>query len=94
MPYPHPLVTLLAAQRIKLGWTQEAVARRINVAQNCLSQWETGNNSPPLPRLEAYATAVGLRLELVPAADESGGGGAVKRNPLQRDHLLTLSPNP
>jgi transcriptional regulator with XRE-family HTH domain len=66
MPYPHPLVSQLAARRLSLGWTQHDLAMRIGVSQNAVSQWETGRSDLPLVRLLAYAAAVGLRVELRP----------------------------
>ncbi|MEV6035983.1 helix-turn-helix transcriptional regulator [Nonomuraea sp. NPDC052116] len=69
--YPHALVADLIARRHQLGWTQQALGRRINVAQGTVAQWESGRNLPPIDRLESYAAAVGLRLALVPAEQQS-----------------------
>jgi transcriptional regulator with XRE-family HTH domain len=68
MPYPHPLVTRLAARRVELGWTQQALAARLHVSQNAVSQWETGRSLPPLHLMEEYAAAVGLRVDLLVAS--------------------------
>lgn len=60
--YPLPLINEIAARRVALGLSQEAVAARIGVRGVTVSWWETGRCSPPLPRLLAYADAVGLQV--------------------------------
>ncbi|MGW4406562.1 helix-turn-helix domain-containing protein [Nonomuraea sp. NPDC004702] len=63
----HALVAELRDRRYELGWTQQAVARRLHVSQNAVSQWESGRSLPPLDRLESYAAVLGLRVALIPA---------------------------
>ena len=64
---PEPssgLVARLRAKRIELGITQSEIARRLGISQNHVSVLENGVKTPSIERVEAYASALGVRLSL------------------------------
>lgn len=63
----HPLITLLAAERVHQGITVPALARRTGYEDATVYGWEAGRKAPSLERLEDYANALGYRLALHPA---------------------------
>lgn len=71
MPDLHPLVAALRDRRRALGLSQDAVAARSGLTQACVSRYESGQRTPGLHSVQAYAAAVGLRLELVPAETQA-----------------------
>ncbi len=49
--------------RIQKNLTQDALAERLHVTRQAVSNWETGKNQPDLAMLEAAAKALDLELE-------------------------------
>lgn len=47
--------------------SQEWLAEQLKVTQAAVSKWESGLQSPSLPMLEAWAGALGLQVQLMPA---------------------------
>lgn len=76
VPPDLPIHRLLAERRKDLGYTQEAVAKRLFVSPASVAQWEGG--SLPMKHAPAYARLLGMRLLLVPDGEQldlfSGGG--------------------
>lgn len=60
----HPLITLLAAERVHRGITVPALARRMGYEARTIYDWEAGRKAPSLERLEDYANALGYQLAL------------------------------
>lgn len=67
MTRPHPLMAQLQAERQRQNLTVAAIARRVGYTADAMRKWERGTNVPDLDRLDDYATALGLRVQLVPA---------------------------
>lgn len=62
----HPLVALLATERIVLGIPQSVVAAASGLNRNTLSTIETGKRGSSLHTFEAYARGMGYALQLIP----------------------------
>lgn len=62
--HPDPLVATLRTIRRATGTTQAALAHTAGVDRTSLTGWETGRFQPPLPRLRAWAQALGYDLVL------------------------------
>ena len=56
--------------RLRRGLTQDALAEKLHVTRQAVSNWETGKNQPDLDMLEAIATA--LEVEVAALFSESG----------------------
>lgn len=67
----HPLITLLAAERVHRGVPVPALARRMGYEARTLYDWEAGRKAPSLERLEDYANALGYQLALQAAPPPS-----------------------
>lgn len=52
------------------GVTQIAVAARLGVKPSTLADFESGRDNPTLERLESYAAAYGVLLEVVAFSDD------------------------
>lgn len=59
---PHPLISLLAAERRALRVSQQAVADACGLERHTVSDWEVGRRTPLLTNLAAYARVVGMAL--------------------------------
>lgn len=46
--------------RKKLGIKQKIVAEKLHVRQSTVCMWETGKSRPPLKKIPALATALGV----------------------------------
>ena len=66
---PHPIIVALRAARHTQGLSQEAIGLRIGVPAATVSTWETGQYTPALTSVAAYAEALGLTLTLTPKED-------------------------
>lgn len=56
----------------KLGWTQAELAERMGVNKNTISQYKTGERTPPMDRLEELVNALGVSLpEFFACKDET-----------------------
>lgn len=55
----------LRERRRALGLNQTEVATALGVTHSALSRWESGDRDPSVAELEAWARAVGLRVEIV-----------------------------
>lgn len=52
----------IRAQRIRLGWTQDELARRMDVRQGTVHKWEAGKATPPIYTLERLAAVLEVTL--------------------------------
>ncbi|MGH2562523.1 MAG: helix-turn-helix domain-containing protein [Thermomicrobiales bacterium] len=60
---------LVRDARLKMGWTQDELAKRIGIDKGYISAIEVGTRRWPLEHIEALATTLGLDyLEMVVAA--------------------------
>ena len=70
---PSPIVAALTRARIAARLadggpaTQSWLARKLGVSATTVSGWELGRYDLPTGKAEAWAAALGLRLELLPA---------------------------
>lgn len=64
----------LKARREALGWSLQELGERCAIDEQFLVEWERGLGSPRLDAVAAWASALGLKLALAPAA-ESGRRG-------------------
>ncbi len=60
------LLSTLAAERRRRGFSQSDVAVYLGVARPTVSLWETGGQIPSLPTFRRYADAMGMVPVLVP----------------------------
>ncbi len=68
------LLRKLAGERERAGLSQTRVAARMGTSQSSISRLEAGEANPTLSTLEAYAIAIGKRLQwslVEPAAADS-----------------------
>lgn len=63
----HPLVVELRVHRIRADMSMNEVMRKTGLNISTISEMEAGHYWPTLKSLEAYASAVGLRLALIPS---------------------------
>lgn len=70
--------------RVEHGMTQQALAERLNVTRQAVSQWENGNTEPDLDTLAAIAAAFGLDITDV----ISGNKTSKTSSPLRRKRYL------
>ena len=61
----------IAAQRRKLGLSQEELAARLNVTRQAVSKWETGTSTPELETLVALAKTFGVTTDYLLSVEES-----------------------
>lgn len=78
-PVLDPIVAQLRAERLRRRrleparsgrWTQKDIADRLGTHQSTVSEWESGMNLPPLPRLRAWSELFDLTLVLLNSAGE------------------------
>jgi transcriptional regulator with XRE-family HTH domain len=62
------VMRLLVAARVAQGVTQLQIARRIGVSRQAIAAWENGVNVPAADKLFVWASFLGLRLSVAPAA--------------------------
>lgn len=68
------LAAAIAALRIKRGFTQGELSRRLSITRASVSQWENGGTSPRLNELPNVADALGTdTVALVRLACKLGG---------------------
>lgn len=60
-----PIVAQLRDRRHTLGLSQRAAAKLAGLSRLTVWRWERGVHTPSYPELLAYATALGVRLEVV-----------------------------
>lgn len=77
----HPLSARLGANarlaRKRLGWTQTEVAQRLGISLMSYSRFETGQQTPALPRLAQLADILGIPFTSLLIGPDSGGVHAV-----------------
>jgi ribosome-binding protein aMBF1 (putative translation factor) len=56
------LVREIVAARVRLGWTQEELARRMGTGQSAIARLERGLSSPRVATLQRLAEVTGSRL--------------------------------
>lgn len=66
--YVDPIVTVLVAERVRRGWTQREVVRRLGVSSATVCNWERGENSPTLAHLHAWAAVLDVQVTLTLAS--------------------------
>lgn len=54
---------LLIQRRKQLGFSQEALAEKIQVSRQAISKWENGDSYPDLPKLIALSNALDISLD-------------------------------
>lgn len=59
-----PIVLQLRDRRRAKGLSQREVARRMDVHQSMISEWEAGVVAPRIASLRAWAAALGLALDV------------------------------
>lgn len=67
----HPLVVELRAARIRAGMSMNEVMRMTGLNISTISEMEAGHYWPTLKSLETYASAVGVRLALIPLRESA-----------------------
>lgn len=60
-----PLIVALRDRREKLGVPLRVVSNRAGYPQNTMWHWETGRATPSLRKLNDWAEALDMRIELV-----------------------------
>lgn len=58
------LIARLVSRRKELGLTQADIAKKMETKQSAISAMEMSSANPTVQRLQRYARAVGMRLEL------------------------------
>ena len=61
----------IAAQRRRLGLSQEELASRLNVTRQAVSKWETGTSTPELETLVALAKTFGVTTDYLLSVEET-----------------------
>ena len=64
----------LKTRRHALGWSLHDLSKRCGIDEAFLSDWEHGIDSPRLDALEAWATALGLKVSMTTATSAAGRG--------------------
>lgn len=59
------LATEIKKGRSKQGMTQAELARRVNVSQNTISQYEKGRRTPSVKTLYAISKALNIPIDMV-----------------------------
>ena len=85
-----PLIADLTARRRALGWAIEETAKRAGIDSRLLNDWEHGIGGPRLCEMHAWATALELKLALIPARDDHRRGLAVD----WQKHCVTIDGAP
>lgn len=67
----HHLVAELRAARIRAGMSMNEVMRMTGLNISTISEMEAGHYWPTLKSLETYASAVGVRLALIPLRESA-----------------------
>jgi transcriptional regulator with XRE-family HTH domain len=70
----NPLITELKAHRQRLALSASDVAIRSGLDEMLLSRWEDGASSPSLDGVQKWASALGLKLALIPSEQEARRG--------------------
>lgn len=60
----HSLIIALIKARHDAGLTQRQLAERLDLGRGTVGNWESGARQPRLDALDAWASALGLRLAL------------------------------
>ena len=90
----------LKARRTALGLTQEALAEKIHVTRQAVSNWETGKTQPDLEMLALLSWALEVDVStllgdrLRPGAGGISGGRCGLPRPWRRRCWPTASPSP
>jgi DNA-binding winged helix-turn-helix (wHTH) protein len=102
------LIGELKARRQALGWSLQEVGERCAIDELFLREWEGGSGSPRLEAIDAWASALGLKIALMPAESivKSGlaidwdrrraavDGSPVRLTPMEWKALERLAANP
>jgi transcriptional regulator with XRE-family HTH domain len=70
----NPLIIELKAHRQRLALSASDVAVRSGLDETLLSRWEDGASSPSLDGVQKWASALGLKLALIPSEQEARRG--------------------
>ncbi|MFE6304980.1 helix-turn-helix domain-containing protein [Nocardiopsis sp. NPDC057823] len=71
MSAPHPLIAELRTLRTERGLSINALSRALGYAAPTIQSWEAGRTVPNLDVLTDYATVMGVRVVLEPAAERT-----------------------
>ena len=77
----------IAAQRRKLGLSQEELASRLNVTRQAVSKWETGASVPELETLVALARIFGVTTDYLLSMEETPESQPQQTTPDLLEHL-------
>lgn len=55
----------LAAARVNAGWTQEAVAKALNVGKQTIVSWEKGRTEPKISQIRALCELYNIPLDFI-----------------------------
>ncbi|HVC54810.1 MAG TPA: winged helix-turn-helix domain-containing protein [Stellaceae bacterium] len=75
-----PLIIDLIARRQTLGWSLRELSERSGIDEPRLAQWEDGSDLPRLDAAQRWGAALGVKLNLVPAAGEPHRGVRIDWN--------------
>ena len=64
-PEPADLPRRIAYGRRRLGWTQDDLAKRVQVDDSVVAAWETGRTTPPENKLRDFQRFLGESLTLI-----------------------------
>lgn len=59
-----PIIEVLRDRRRLEGFSQRDLARHLGTQQSAISEWETGRVAPSVASLQAWASALGLDLQI------------------------------
>jgi transcriptional regulator with XRE-family HTH domain len=65
-PHTEFIITELTNLRVELGLTQNALAKRLDMAPNALRNWEIGVTCPGFDNVVLWAEALGYEFDLHP----------------------------
>lgn len=84
------LLTALRTKRIERQFTVRELSARLRVANSLVGKWETQAVDVPLSRLEAWAAAIGCRIE-ARLIDDAAVESEPRDAPLSPTHLEALA---
>nr|DAU57164.1 MAG TPA: helix-turn-helix domain protein [Caudoviricetes sp.] len=70
MPKKSQVGARIAAERIRLGWTQQLLGEKIGVSQPAIAGYESGKREPSLDKLGQISEALGVSVARLIDVDE------------------------
>ncbi len=83
------IIDMLVVARQEAGMTQRQLAEKLGVRNTTVGAWEKRQNDVPWSRLQEWARALGVEIDLV--ARDPRPGGEVTMTPAQRQALRALA---